>query len=101
MPVVFVVTIALIAAGRFLRHRFGLPRLAVSGTLLGIAFLLWVVATRLHATAIRRVARDLGGPATASRAARGTPRWVEELANVAVGVALAGLVPLVDELVPE
>jgi hypothetical protein len=101
MPVVFVVTIALIAATRYLKHQLGLSRLALSGALLGTAVVLWMVATRLHVSAIRRMTKDLADPASASHESRGVPRWVEELVNVALGVALAGLVPLVDELVPE
>ena len=98
MPVVFLVTISAILAGRVLRHTFGFSRLAVAGALLGASVVLWVVARRLHEASMRRAVREIDRPTGSTR---GVPRWVEELGNVAFGFALAGLIPLVEEFVPD
>lgn len=98
MPTAFVVTILVIAAGRISRHVFGVSRLAVSGPLVVAGALVWLLASRLHDRGMRRAAHDV---ASAPGASRGVPRWVEQLRNVAFGLVLGGVAPLVNELVPE
>ena len=98
MPVAFFVTLLVIAAGRVARHVFGVSRLASSAALVVVGAVLWLLASRLHAAAMRRAARDLEA---VSGRSHGVPRWVEELRNVAFGLALGGLVPLVEEFVPD
>lgn len=98
MPVTFVVTLLVIAAGRVARHVLGVSRVVVSGVLVAAGAIIWFLASRLHAAAMRRAAQDL---TAAPGRSRGVPRWVEELRNVAFGLALGGLVPLVEEFVPE
>lgn len=101
MPIVFLTTLAFIALSEHLRHTYALSRLAVSCPLLLVAALLYIVARTLHMRLLRRTAERVahGTPARARLGdAPGVPHWVQALANVAFGIALAALIPLAEEL---
>ncbi len=98
MAAVLLTSLVLLGYTIYLRHSFSVSQLAISVPLLALAAMVYVVARTLHFRHLHRSAAVLfrgqaagGHPHHVS----GVPRWVEQLNNIAFGIALAALIPLV------
>ncbi len=101
MPAALVTSLAVIALTTHLRHSFLLAQLPISVTLLVLALAAQRVARTLHFRFLHRSAAGLSRCEDArDRHVQGVPRWVEQLANVAFGLDLAAVIPLIGLHVP-
>ncbi len=103
MLVVFVSTLAFLALGGALHRHAGIPIAVVSGVQLALAAGLWRASLRLHDALMRRRAvleAAQGVPRSDSAETESRLRWVTQLTNLAFGIALAAVIPLLEAIQP-
>jgi hypothetical protein len=103
MLVVFVSTLGFMALSGSLRRHFGFPVPLVSAILAAVAAGAWLLSVRLHNVLLARRAAQEANPATPRTRITVTEaglRWVTQLTNLALGIALAAAIPLVEAIAP-